>query len=58
MARFPPRRLFFARSDFRLLKLNIFLISSSRELTRQKKSLSGKRVYAIQNPPDLHERFV
>ena len=36
---------FFARSDFQLLKLNRFLISSSRELTRQKKkSLRAKKV--------------
>ena len=36
---------FFARSDFRLLKLNSFLISSSRELTKQKKkSLRAKKI--------------
>ena len=42
-ARFPLGD-FFRASDFRLLKLNRFLISASRELTRQKKkSLRAKK---------------
>ena len=41
-ARFPLRRLFFARSDFRLLKLNRFQISSSRELHKTKEKVASR----------------